>query len=106
MLYREVAGDSAEISVDCHMHYDLVTSIELSKVLNGIGINWLEDPVPVMDLISLSELGEKSPIPICAGEMFTFDLAKLAIKTRAVDIFHPDVLFAGGIHETRKFRTT
>jgi len=99
---REVAGDSAEISVDCHMHYDLVTSIELSKVLNGIGINWLEDPVPVMDLISLSELREKSPIPICAGEMFTFDLAKLAIKTRAVDIFHPDVLFAGGLHETRK----
>ena len=55
-----------------------------------------------MDLISLSELREKSPIPICAGEMFTFDLAKLAIKTRAVDIFHPDVLFAGGLHETRK----
>jgi L-alanine-DL-glutamate epimerase-like enolase superfamily enzyme len=42
------------------MHYDLVTSIELSKVLSGIGINWLEDPVPVMDLISLSELRKKS----------------------------------------------
>ena len=99
---RQVAGDSAEISVDCHMHYDLVSSIELSKVLSKIGINWLEDPVPVMDLVTLAELREKSTIPICAGEMYTFDLAKLAIKLKAVDIFHPDVLFAGGLHEARK----
>ena len=99
---REAAGNKAEISVDCHMHYDVVSSIELSKVLNSIGITWLEDPVPVMDLASLAEIREKSLVPICAGEMYTFDLAKLAIKNKAIDIMHPDILFAGGLHETKK----
>ena len=47
---RDAAGDEAEISVDCHMHYDLVSSIELSKMLDSIGISWLEDQIPVMDL--------------------------------------------------------
>ena len=28
---REVAGDSAEISVDCHMHYDLVPLLSYLK---------------------------------------------------------------------------
>ena len=95
-------GNNAEISVDCHMHYDVVSSIELSKVLHSIGITWLEDPVPVMDLDSLAEIRQKSLVPICAGEMYTFDLAKLAINNKAVDILHPDILFAGGLHETKK----
>ena len=99
---RDAAGDEAEISVDCHMHYDLVSSIELSKMLDSIGISWLEDPVPVMDLGALAEIREKSAVPICAGEMYTFDLAKLAINLKAVDILHPDILFAGGLHETKK----
>ena len=34
--------------------------------------------------------------------MFTFDIAKLALSCKAVDILHPDILFAGGIHETKK----
>tara|TARA_B100001057_G_C22376414_1_gene766679 strand:- start:27 stop:647 length:621 start_codon:yes stop_codon:yes gene_type:complete len=99
---REAAGEQAEISVDCHMHYDLVSSIELSRMLEDIGITWLEDPVPVMDIYTLAEIREKSSVPICAGEMYTFDLAKLALSSRAVDILHPDILFAGGIHETKK----
>ena len=99
---RDAAGDEAEISVDCHMHYDLVSSIELSKMLDSIGISWLEDPIPVMDLGALAEIREKSAVPICAGEMYTFDLAKLAINLKAVDILHPDILFAGGLHETKK----
>jgi len=99
---REAAGPDAEISVDCHMHYDLVSSLELSRMLDTIGISWLEDPVPVMDICTLADIREKSNVPICAGEMYTYDLAKLAINAKAVDILHPDVLFAGGLHETKK----
>ena len=99
---RDAAGCDAEISVDCHMHYDLVSTLELSRALEQIGINWLEDPVPVMDLCTLAAIREKSNIPICAGEMYTYDLAKLAVSMNAVDIIHPDILFAGGLHEALK----
>ena len=84
------------------MHYDLVSATELSRVLEPIGINWLEDPVPVMDITTLAEIRKKSSIPICAGEMYTFDLAKLALTLKAVDILHPDILFAGGLCEAQK----
>lgn len=101
-IVRQEAGDAAEISVDCHMNYDLVSSIELSKILESLNVFWLEDPVPVMDLGVLAEIKDKSTVPICAGEMYTFDLAKLAIKLKSLDIMHPDILFAGGIYEAQK----
>ena len=97
---RDAAGDEAEISVDCHMHYDLVSSIELSKMLDSIGISWLEDPIPVMDLGALAE-SEKSAVPICAGEMYTFDLAKLAINLK-VSISYIQIFYLQGLHETKK----
>lgn len=99
---RRAAGDDAEISVDCHMHYDVPSSIELAKVLENLNISWLEDPTPVMDIDALSEIRDRTNIPICAGEMFNVEMAKQFIDARALDIIHPDILFAGGIHQTRK----
>ena len=43
---RRAAGDAAEISVDCHMHYDIPSTIELAKILENLEISWLEDPIP------------------------------------------------------------
>jgi L-alanine-DL-glutamate epimerase-like enolase superfamily enzyme len=43
-----------------------------------------------------------SPIPICAGEWCTADQFREIIDANACDIVHPDVLFAGGLAETRR----
>ena len=41
-------------------------------------------------------------MPICVGEMFSAEQARLFIDRGACDVIHPDVLFAGGLHETRR----
>jgi len=45
---------------------------------------------------------EKSPIPICVGEMFIAEQFRMFIDRKACDILHPDVMFSGGLTETRR----
>ncbi len=99
---REEVGWDVEIALDCHWHYDIPSAIRITNELAHLKPFWLEDPTPLTDPDGLAEVKEKSPIPICIGEMFTAEQFKLFINRRACDIIHPDVLFTGGIHETRK----
>ena len=98
---REAAGPDAEIALDCHMQYDVPTAIQLAQRLAPLLPRWLEDPVPITNSDALAEVRAKSPIPICAGEMFVLEQVRLFIDRGACDIFHPDVLFIGGLAEAR-----
>lgn len=99
---REVVGWDVEIAVDCHMHYDVNTGIRLARELAPLKLKWLEDPTPVLNHEAVAAIRARSDIPICVGEMFTPEEARRFIDAEACDIIHPDVLFAGGLHETRK----
>lgn len=99
---REAAGWDFEICVDCHMHYNAVDAIRLANELTPLKPTWLEDPTPITNPDSCAAVREKSPIPICVGEMFIAEQFRLFIDRRACDIIHPDVIFAGGLHETRR----
>ncbi|PYV09426.1 MAG: hypothetical protein DMG07_23215 [Acidobacteria bacterium] len=86
-LVRETVGADFELCVDCHMHYNAADAIRLALELAPLKLLWLEDP---------------SPIAICVGEMFTAEQFRIFIDHGACDIVHPDVMFAGGLHETRR----
>lgn len=99
---REAVGWDVELTLDGHMHYDVRDSIQLANALADLKLMWLEDPTPIMNADALAQVREKSPIPICAGEMFIMENFREFIDRKAVDIIHPDVLFSGGLHETKK----
>ena len=99
---REEVGWEMEIALDCHWHYDVVAAVRLANELAPLKPTWLEDPTPVTNPDAAAEVRAKSPIPICLGEMFTAEQFRLFIDRRACDIIHPDVLFTGGLYETRK----
>ena len=99
---REEVGGEMEIALDCHWHYDVVAAVRLANELAPLKPIWLEDPTPITNPDAVAEVRAKSPIPICVGEMFTAEQSRLFIDRRACDIIHPDVLFTGGLHETRK----
>lgn len=101
-IVRKAAGPDFEVCVDCHMQYNAPDAIRLANAIAHINLLWLEDPTPIFSPDSLAEVREKSPIAICAGEMFTAEQFRLFIDRKALDILHPDVLFSGGLHETRK----
>ena len=98
---REAVGWDMDIAVDCHMHYDVTSAIRLAQELAPFKLKWLEDPTPIINPDAVAQIRAKSPIPICVGEMFTAEQFRLFIGREACDIIHPDVLFTGGLHETR-----
>jgi len=99
---REAVGWDMDVAVDCHMHYDVPSAIRLANELAHLKLKWLEDPTPIINPDACAEVRENSPIPIAVGEMFTAEQFRLFIDRGACDILHPDVLFDGGLHETRK----
>jgi L-alanine-DL-glutamate epimerase-like enolase superfamily enzyme len=99
---REAAGPDMEISIDCHMQYDATSAIRLAQALEPLRMKWLEDPTPILQTNAMVDVRAASPIPICAGEWCTTDQFRALIDAGACDIVHPDVLFAGGLSETRR----
>ena len=100
-LVRDVVGPDVEIALDGHMSYDVDSAIRLARALEPLGLTWLEDPIPILDVDGLVRVREASPLPICAGEMFVTEQFRTFIDRGALDIVHPDVLFVGGLHEAR-----
>src|ERR1019366_5968587 len=101
-VVRRTTGPDFEICVDCHMQYDAPDAIRVANALAHLNLFWLEDPTPITNPDSCAEVRERSPIPICVGEMFIAEQFRLFIDHRACDILHPDVLFCGGLHELRR----
>ncbi|MEP6536498.1 MAG: mandelate racemase/muconate lactonizing enzyme family protein [Bryobacteraceae bacterium] len=99
---RETAGWDAEICVDGHMCFNAVDAVRLAHELADLKLMWLEDPVPITNPDALASVRAQSSIPICTGEMFNAEQFRLFIDRRSCDIIHPDVLFCGGLHETRR----
>jgi galactonate dehydratase len=100
-LVRDVVGPDVEIALDGHMSYDVDSAIRLARALEPLGLTWLEDPIPTLDVDGLVRVREASPLPICVGEMFVTEQFRTFIDRGALDIVHPDVLFVGGLHEAR-----
>lgn len=99
---RETIGPEVELAVDCHMQFNVGDAIQLAQELAPLKLMWLEDPTPIANPDAVAEVRSRSPMPICVGEMFSAEQARLFIDRCACDVIHPDVLFAGGLHETRR----
>ncbi|HEV8534615.1 MAG TPA: mandelate racemase/muconate lactonizing enzyme family protein [Candidatus Limnocylindria bacterium] len=99
---REAVGWDVEVSADCHMQYDAVSAIRLAQGLARLRLKWIEDPTPITHVDAMIRVRQQSPIPICAGEFCTAEQFRELIERGACDIVHPDVLFAGGLTETRR----
>jgi len=101
-VVRKAVGPDFELCVDCHMHYNVPDAIRLANALAPLNLLWLEDPTPIVNPDSCAAVRERSPVPICIGEMFIAEQFRFFIEHRACDILHPDVLFCGGMHQLRQ----
>ena len=101
-VVRKTTGPDFEICVDCHMQYNVPDAIRVANALAHLNLLWLEDPTPITNPDSCAQVREKSPVPICVGEMFIAEQFRLFVAGGACDILHPDVMFCGGMHELRR----
>ena len=96
---REQVGDDIELAVDAWMSLDVEYVVRLSEALKPYRIKWLEDYLLPHDMDSYFKVRQRLPgQTLATGEhWYTPQPFALAASHGLVDIFQPDVQWAGGI---------
>ena len=96
---RRWTGPDADLMLDASAGWDLVTSLEVGRVLEGEGFLWYEEPMREFDLGSYRKLCAELQIPILAAE--TSDgchwNAATWIEMGALDMLRTSSFYKGGI---------
>ena len=96
---RELVGDDVELMLDCWMALDVEYTVRLAEVLKPYRLRWIEDYLPPEDMAGFAEVRRRLPGQgLATGEHWYLPPSfAAAAEQRVVDIFQPDVLWAGGI---------
>ncbi len=88
---REAVGDSLRLLVDCNERLDFATALWLGARLEGLGVYWLEEPLPAHDLQGHATLARQLRVAIAAGEHLQgrFEFAAY-VEERAASVLMPD----------------
>ena len=100
---REAVGDDVELLVEVHGRLAPSDAVRVGNRMEEFRPFYFEEPVPPQNLHALKKVSDKVNIPISTGErlLTKFDFAEL-LPLHAVDLIQPDVMYAGGILETKK----
>jgi D-galactarolactone cycloisomerase len=109
---REAIGDDMEIMVDLNQGWrmpgdsapclDLASVVPLADELVGLGVFWLEEPLPATDVRGYAALRAATGMRIAGGEMARSLADLLAFMDEdALDVYQPDVVLAIGLERAR-----
>jgi len=100
---REAIGPACRLAVDANHAYDAMTAIRLGRLIEPLGIAWLEEPVPPEDLEGYLQVKRALAMPISGGEAeySRFGFRDLVAR-RCVDILQPDICACGGFTEAAR----
>lgn len=100
---REAIGPDVGLMIDLNCAYDYAQALEAARRWAELDIFWLEEPLSPYLVDALARLGERTDIPIAAGENeFTVHGFKQLLDRGAVDFAMPDIGRAGGLGETQR----
>jgi L-rhamnonate dehydratase len=101
---RELAGDAADLMLDCWMQWDADYTLEMAERLAPYRLKWIEEPLIPDDYAGYGRLcKEISSTMIATGEheYTRYGFATLAALA-PVAVWQPDVTWCGGITELLK----
>jgi len=97
------AGKRARVAIDANNAWTPSTALRFMDLIGDRDIAWLEEPVATEDLAGSAEVAHMLRTPVAGYETETgLPGFRELISRRAVDIVQPDVIWTGGITETRK----
>ena len=100
---RDVIGMEKMVYVDFNQSYNARKTIEISKKLAPLNIEFLEQPVPMHDIKGLKFARQRSDIPVFADEaIFTTDDVINVLENEAADGINIKLMKSGGISEAIK----
>ena len=100
---RDAVGDNCDIHIGTHGQLTPSSAIRLAKRLEKFDPLWFEEPVPPGQSSAMSEVAQKTKIPVATGERLTtkyefFDV----LKNNAASIIQMNLGRVGGILEAKK----
>ena len=100
---REAVGPNIDICADMHGRYDAITGERVAKLMEPLGLMWLEEPIAAENIDAYKKITESTSTPICAGEniYLAYGFRRL-LEIGAVDIIMPDLQKAGGLGEAQR----
>lgn len=100
---REAVGDDVDIMADCYMGWNIEYARRMLRLLEPLGMRWVEEPVVADDLAGYAELRALNMVAIAGGEHeYTLAGFRQALDLRAYDIVQFDVNRVGGITAAKK----
>jgi len=98
---RKALGPEAALLADGNSGFSPKRAIEVGRMLEDHGIEHFEEPCPYWELEQTREVTQALDLDVTGGEQdCEFLVWKEMIRTRAVDILQPDILYLGGICRT------
>lgn len=100
---REAVGPDIEVMIDAHGNFNVPTAIKLCKRMEPYNLTWFEEPCQPESIDALRQVRESVSIPLCVGErLYTRFGFYPVLKEGLADYLMPDIVWTGGITETRK----
>ncbi len=101
---REKIGPDVKLMLDCWMAFDVDYAVALSSRLKPYNVGWIEDCLIPEDIEAHHELRRRLPHqPLATGEhWYGTHMFAHAAKHRLVDVFQPDICWAGGFTACRR----
>jgi L-alanine-DL-glutamate epimerase-like enolase superfamily enzyme len=100
---REAVGDDMEIGVDGHGFWSLHNAIKLAQALEPYNLLWLEEMLSPLNVDAHLRLAHEAKAPVCLSErLVTRYQFREYIEKGAAEIVMPDLIWTGGVSETRK----
>jgi L-rhamnonate dehydratase len=96
---RRLAGDSAEIMLDCYMAFDVEYTVRLAERLRPYRLKWIEEYLIPEDMDGYRQVRERLPwMTLASGEHWYSPWPfQQAIRARSLDILQPDIQWVGGL---------
>jgi L-alanine-DL-glutamate epimerase-like enolase superfamily enzyme len=101
---RAAVGDDVVIGVDPNTGWQVSETIQALRVLSGLGLGYLEQPVDRRDIAGLRRIRDAADgVPLMADEsLFTADDAYDLARAEAVDVLCIKLYKTGGIHHAKR----
>jgi len=101
--FRDAVGYESDLMLDCWMSWSVPYTIKMAKKLERYELAWLEEPLLPDQIDGYAEIRANVDIPISGAEHeYTRWGFMEFLKKKALDIWQPDVGWAGGISEVKK----
>lgn len=97
---RESIGPGIALMADANQQLDVNRAIRLGRLLEEVGLDWFEEPLPAYDLEGVARVAAALDTPIASGETeYTRYGFRDMLERKSADILMPDLQRVGGVTE-------